>query len=337
VRLDASYVTEAVQLGYVSTDYGSQGVTSNASITLLSEATSAGGLYVGVTRGRFENQVHVVAEDDDDARAKLIAAPERERADRGLDVARSRAEADSLPVSAVPHRPSAEIRRVSIDPASWRSAAELDRAERAIEAALVRSLRSLRKVPLVPDEERERQNRNDREKAAAVREEAARHRGEAERLELRRDELVRDAGIDYFAARDDARVIAAGPGLLHHRSCQIAAAWARRDEIAARWREPKLPDENWHDDTVSRQARDAAARMLGPVIRQHLADAVNAERRAAGIEAQIAWRERSHARAASFNGDIAKRREELMATAAGDQAAVDITSCPRRARSFDDT
>jgi exodeoxyribonuclease V alpha subunit len=44
VRLNASYVTDAVQLGYVSTDYGNHGVTSERSITLVSEATSAGGL-----------------------------------------------------------------------------------------------------------------------------------------------------------------------------------------------------------------------------------------------------------------------------------------------------
>jgi ATP-dependent exoDNAse (exonuclease V) alpha subunit len=47
VRLDAGYLVEAVQLGYVSTDYGNQGVTSERSITLVSDATSAGGLYVG--------------------------------------------------------------------------------------------------------------------------------------------------------------------------------------------------------------------------------------------------------------------------------------------------
>ncbi|HTW97604.1 MAG TPA: hypothetical protein VMD59_02445 [Acidimicrobiales bacterium] len=154
MRLDARYVTDAVRLGYVSTDYGNQGATSESSITLVSEATSAGGLYVGTTRGRFENQLHIVAEDDDDARAKLVAALERDRADRGLDVAQARAETDSVPVSDVPVRRSPEHRRISTDPTTWRSAAELDRAERAIDAKLAHDLRLHRVPPLLSDEQR---------------------------------------------------------------------------------------------------------------------------------------------------------------------------------------
>jgi conjugative relaxase-like TrwC/TraI family protein len=238
VRLDSGHLAEAVQLGYVSTDYGNQGVTSETSITLVSDATCAGGLYVGVTRGRYENQLHVVAEDDEDARTKLIAALERDRADRGLDVARARVEVDSVPVPDVPVRRSSEHRRISIDPTSWRSAAELDRAERTIEARLARDLRSLRVPPLVSDDQRALKNQIDREAVAVARKEAAWHRGEAACLETGRDELVRQASAEYLAARDDARVIAAGPGLLRHRAARLVAASARRDEIAQRWREP---------------------------------------------------------------------------------------------------
>ena len=57
----------AVQLGYASTDYGNQGVTTDRSVTWVTDATSAGGLYVGVTRGRYANTVHVVAADVDEA------------------------------------------------------------------------------------------------------------------------------------------------------------------------------------------------------------------------------------------------------------------------------
>ncbi|HTX01622.1 MAG TPA: hypothetical protein VMD59_22760, partial [Acidimicrobiales bacterium] len=265
---------------------------------------------------------HVVAEDDADARAKLVAALERDRADRGLDAAGARAEADSLAVTDAPPRRSPEQRQVSIDPKSGRSAAELERAERAIEARLARDLRLHRVPPLLSDEQRARKNRIDREAVVAAREEGAWHRGEAERLESGRDELVRQATADYLAARDDARVIAAGPGLLHVRASRLAAASARRDDIAQRWHEPRLPDAVLIDDAVVRRARDAVARMLDPPIRQHLAEADKGEKHAAGIEAEMAWRERSHERALRFNSEVADYRQELIARAARDRAAL---------------
>jgi hypothetical protein len=276
-----------------------------------------------VTRGRFENQLHVVAEDDEDARAQLVAALERDRADRGLDVARARAEADSLPVPDVPLRPPPERREQSIDPTTWRSAAELDRTERAIEAKLARDLRSLRVPLLLSDEQRALKNRIDREAVTAAWEEAARHRGEAERLESGRDELVKQATADYLAARSDARMIAAGPGLLHHRASRLAAASARRDDIALRWREPMLPQAGWIDEAVSGKARDAVARMLNPPIRRHLAEADKDEKRAARIEAEMAWRERSHERAVRFNREVGEYRQQLIAKAARDRAALE--------------
>ena len=95
VYLDPSYVSEAVQLGYACTDYGNEGVTTARSVTSVGSATSAGGLYVGATRGRYDNTLHLVAEDREDARMQLVAALGRDRADRGLDVARARAEAEA--------------------------------------------------------------------------------------------------------------------------------------------------------------------------------------------------------------------------------------------------
>jgi exodeoxyribonuclease V alpha subunit len=83
VYLDRSYVSEAVQLGYACTDYGNEGVTTQRSVTSVGSATSAGGLYVGATRGRYDNTLHLVAEDRENARAQLVAALGRDRADRG--------------------------------------------------------------------------------------------------------------------------------------------------------------------------------------------------------------------------------------------------------------
>ncbi|MGP5054684.1 MobF family relaxase [Brachybacterium paraconglomeratum] len=85
VALPSEYVGEHAHLSYAATAYGVQGATVNGSHTMLSEATSAAGVYVGMTRGRETNRLHVAAENIADARAQFIDAMERDPADRGLD------------------------------------------------------------------------------------------------------------------------------------------------------------------------------------------------------------------------------------------------------------
>ena len=85
VTLPADYVSEHAHLSYAATAYGVQGATVSTSHTLLTEATSAAGVYVGMTRGRETNRLHVIAENLADARAQFIEAMERDPADRGLD------------------------------------------------------------------------------------------------------------------------------------------------------------------------------------------------------------------------------------------------------------
>lgn len=85
VGLPSEYVGEHAHLSYAATAYGVQGATVNGSHTVLSEATSAAGVYVGMTRGRDTNRLHIVAADLADARAQFIDAMERDPADRGLD------------------------------------------------------------------------------------------------------------------------------------------------------------------------------------------------------------------------------------------------------------
>lgn len=87
VRLPAEYVAEHTHLAYASTAYGVQGATVPASHTILSDALDASGVYVGMTRGRGTNRLHIVAADLDDAREQFTAALERDRADRGLAAA----------------------------------------------------------------------------------------------------------------------------------------------------------------------------------------------------------------------------------------------------------
>ena len=142
VTLDRAYVAQSVQLGYATTDYGNQGITADRSIAWVSQMTTAGGLYVATTRGRFENTVHLVGGDLDDARDQLVAAMQRDRADRGLDAARRRAEHQATPV----HAPAVHQ---TIDPTTWHSAAELDRRARAIEARLRNDLLAFPTVPVM--------------------------------------------------------------------------------------------------------------------------------------------------------------------------------------------
>ena len=133
---EPAYVASAAQLGYATTDYGNQGVTTERSLTWVGEATSAAGLYVGATRGRYGNTVHVVADGLDDARAEIVAALGRDRTDRGLSAGRALAEAGALAVErpatpvpqVAPRRPLVMPRR-PVDPVTWRTEAELDRSE----------------------------------------------------------------------------------------------------------------------------------------------------------------------------------------------------------------
>ena len=85
VALPPEYMSEHAHLSYAATAYGVQGATVDTSHTMLTDATSAAGVYVGMTRGREHNRLHVIAESMADARVQFVAAMERDPADRGLN------------------------------------------------------------------------------------------------------------------------------------------------------------------------------------------------------------------------------------------------------------
>lgn len=89
--LPQEYVNAHAHLAYASTAYGVQGVTAQTSHTVLSESMTGAALYVGMTRGRDRNQLHLIAENRSHARSQFVEAMERDRADRGLQVAAERA------------------------------------------------------------------------------------------------------------------------------------------------------------------------------------------------------------------------------------------------------
>lgn len=90
-HLPAEYVSEHAYLSYAATAYGVQGVTAPASNTILSDGINGAAVYVGMTRGRGENALHIIAESRAEARAQFIDAMERDHADRGLADATERA------------------------------------------------------------------------------------------------------------------------------------------------------------------------------------------------------------------------------------------------------
>lgn len=107
VRLPAEYVAERAHLAYAVTPYGIQGATVDVSHTVLSDALDAAGVYVGMTRGRHANLLHIVATDLDDAREQFTDALTRDRADRGLNVATTAAR--EKVAGLVAHGPVAEV------------------------------------------------------------------------------------------------------------------------------------------------------------------------------------------------------------------------------------
>ena len=74
VTFPADYVRSDVRLGYASTAHGHQGDTVDVSYTLVSTATTHRGLYVGATRGRHHNQLHVVTDTGDIVEASGLLA-----------------------------------------------------------------------------------------------------------------------------------------------------------------------------------------------------------------------------------------------------------------------
>ena len=64
MTLSSSYVAEHVELAYASTAHAAQGRTIDDCYNVVDEKTSRAGLYVGLSRGRFDNVAFVVVERD---------------------------------------------------------------------------------------------------------------------------------------------------------------------------------------------------------------------------------------------------------------------------------
>ena len=175
-----------------TTDYGNEGVTTTRSVTSVGSATSAGGLYVGATRGRYDNTLHLVARGPrgrpGPVGGRPRARPGRSGARRGPGPGPGRGRGlRAHRASALEPDPPAAL---PIDPAQWRTEAELDQRERQIEVRFSLGMSAMHPVAVMDDDERQRANEADQAAAAAARREAAAQRAEADRIAATKDELV---------------------------------------------------------------------------------------------------------------------------------------------------
>ncbi len=99
IRLPAAYVNEAVELGYAQTSHAAQGRTVDHSLVLIDGPTDQRGVYVPMTRGRTENHVYVIVDENRTARDILETALSQDWIDRPAHVRRN--ELNPEPVAAV--------------------------------------------------------------------------------------------------------------------------------------------------------------------------------------------------------------------------------------------
>lgn len=90
--VDADYFARHVHLAYASTVHGIQGETTNVSVT--GPGVDAAGLYVGLTRGKHQNEVILTAGDREKAREELVATMRRGIPEVTLEASRAAAAAE---------------------------------------------------------------------------------------------------------------------------------------------------------------------------------------------------------------------------------------------------
>lgn len=241
VNLPAAYVTEHTHLAYASTAYGVQGVTAPGSHTILSDAMSGAAVYVGMTRGRQENQLHVIAENTADARAQFIDAVERDRADRGL--AHATQEATEAVRGLVDDGP---VKRVNTEIATLTAQAERAERRAAFWQQAANALTELRE-----------QQRHERDQAARASDAATQQRGRvraevADPLTMQASAALAEwqaAYTEQQAARDRLRTVGRfgkRRATTAHRTAQDLAR-AAEQRLTGAWGEPP----RWNEDNAA--------------------------------------------------------------------------------------
>ena len=98
IRLPATYVADDVELAYAQTSHAAQGRTVDHSLLLIDGPTDQRGVYVPMTRGRTDNHVYVIVDENHTARDILETALSQDWIDRPAHLRRS--ELNPQPVAA---------------------------------------------------------------------------------------------------------------------------------------------------------------------------------------------------------------------------------------------
>lgn len=263
--LPAGYVNQHVELGYATTVHGVQGETADSAHLVLDEHSSAQAAYVGMTRGRSANTVHVLAEDTEQARELWIGAAGRGRPDLGVEAARREAEQAAARYATAGQRdPAVDPPRVAevLDQLreAWTAQANaatlLERLEPRLAAAQVDAERAAARDARLASV-RERVERT-RAAAAAAAGPAEHARAQlTERAEAMQGSLRENWDLDRGAAGEAAREVQAGPGRFGRITGgrdAVAANFEFLDQWAAKWR-PVVPELTGAEAAVTFAAR----------------------------------------------------------------------------------
>jgi exodeoxyribonuclease V alpha subunit len=250
--LPADYVREHVELAYATTAHGAQGATASTAHLALGDHTSAASAYVGMTRGRDGNIVHVVAVDLDDAREQWVDAFARDRADLGPAHAAIRAGQQAAGYTTA--RPLDQV--VDELRQAWREQGDLQRElHRATELReLITEVIELREQHARAREvlgRRDEQARTLAEQArAAADRSAAALDAQAQQI---REQLMQRWNEQRDQARAAGQAALAGPGRLGHR----ILATHRATEALAHWStswQPYLPNMPTSTESIAHYA-----------------------------------------------------------------------------------
>ncbi|MEO7061988.1 MAG: MobF family relaxase [Lapillicoccus sp.] len=237
--LPAAYVRDHVELGYASTVYGAQGITTGAAHLVVGEHTGAAGAYVAMTRGRHANTAHLLVDTVQEAREQWVEVFTRDRTDLGPAHAARLAAREANEYA--PQRPEAaalaDLHR------SW--TAEADLSERL---AASRHLREqlVEVVAIRAGADPQLARLDQAAQSAWVAAEDARTRADRSHTSITTDarrigEALRGRwDTDYPAASAAADRIRAGRGRFRRHRAGLRQARAHLQDWALTWR-PVLP------------------------------------------------------------------------------------------------
>jgi len=91
-KVSLAYAESHIHLAYATTVYGVQGETTDRS--LVGPGVDAAGLYVGLTRGKKQNSVVLVAPSEDAARSELVGLMQRRTVEETIEKSRAAARSE---------------------------------------------------------------------------------------------------------------------------------------------------------------------------------------------------------------------------------------------------